>query len=165
MPKYKMSSGKKCRAIGEYLSLNLPYKLSPDDVFVTAGCTQAIEIAISILATPNANILVPRPGFPIYELCAAFRNVEIRHFDLLPENGWEVDLDAVDALADQNTVAIVIINPGNPCGNVYSYQHLKKVFGYDLHTMIDVFLHFSCFSHCTSEDGCVSTSPYFHYFH
>ncbi|GKC65077.1 probable aminotransferase TAT2 [Tanacetum coccineum] len=115
------------RAIGEYLSLNLPYKLSPDDVFVTAGCTQAIEIAISILATPNANILVPRPGFPIYELCAAFRNVEIRHFDLLPENGWEVDLDAVDALADQNTVAIVIINPGNPCGNVYSYQHLKKI--------------------------------------
>ncbi|PWA86512.1 tyrosine transaminase family protein [Artemisia annua] len=115
------------RAIGEYLSQNLPYKLSPDDVFVTAGCTQAIEIAISILATPNANILVPRPGFPIYELCAAFRNVEIRHFDLLPENGWEVDLDAVDALADQNTVAIVIINPGNPCGNVYSYQHLKKI--------------------------------------
>nr|XP_043628079.1 probable aminotransferase TAT2 [Erigeron canadensis] len=115
------------RAISEYLSVNLPYKLSPDDVYVTAGCTQAIEVAISILATPNANILVPRPGFPIYELCAAFRNVEIRHFDLLPENGWEVDLDAVDALADQNTVAIVIINPGNPCGNVYSYQHLKKI--------------------------------------
>ncbi|XP_071730127.1 probable aminotransferase TAT2 [Rutidosis leptorrhynchoides] len=115
------------RAISEYLSVNLPYKLSPDDVYVTAGCTQAIEIAISTLAAPNANILVPRPGFPIYELCAAFRNVEIRHYDLLPENGWEVDLDAVNSLADQNTVAIVIINPGNPCGNVYSYQHLKKI--------------------------------------
>ncbi|KAJ0715622.1 putative aminotransferase, class I/classII, tyrosine/nicotianamine aminotransferase [Helianthus annuus] len=114
-------------AICEYLSTNLPYKLSPDDVYITAGCTQAIEVAISILASPNANILVPRPGFPIYELCAAFRNVEIRHFDLLPENGWEVDLDAVDALADQNTVAIVIINPGNPCGNVYTYNHLKKI--------------------------------------
>nr|AUH15204.1 tyrosine aminotransferase [Gerbera jamesonii] len=115
------------RAISEYLSINLPYKLSPDDVYITAGCTQAIEVAISILARPNANILVPKPGFPIYELCAAFRNVEIRHVDLLPENGWEVDLDAVDALADHNTVAIVIINPGNPCGNVYSFQHLKKI--------------------------------------
>ncbi|CAH1444555.1 unnamed protein product [Lactuca virosa] len=115
------------KAISEYLSINLPYKLSPDDVFITAGCTQAIEVAISILARPNANILVPKPGFPIYELCAAFRNVEIRHFDLLPENNWEVDLDAIDALADHNTVAIVIINPGNPCGNVYSYQHLKKI--------------------------------------
>ncbi|KAF5787174.1 putative aminotransferase, class I/classII, tyrosine/nicotianamine aminotransferase [Helianthus annuus] len=114
-------------AIAEYLSLNLPYKLLEDDVYITAGCTQAIEVAISILARPNANILVPKPGFPIYELCAAFRNVEIRHFDLLPDKGWEVDLEAVDALTDQNTVAIVIINPGNPCGNVYSYQHLKKI--------------------------------------
>ncbi|KAK1418078.1 hypothetical protein QVD17_27217 [Tagetes erecta] len=114
-------------AICEYLSIDLPYKLSPDDVYITAGCTQAIEVVISVLASPNANILVPRPGFPIYELCAAFRNVEIRHFDLLPENGWEVDLDAVDALADQNTIAIVVINPGNPCGNVYSYHHLKKI--------------------------------------
>nr|UDM55694.1 putative aminotransferase TAT2 [Stevia rebaudiana] len=115
------------KAIAEYLSINLPYKLLEDDVYITAGCTQAIEVAISILAKPNANILVPKPGFPIYELCAAFRNVEIRHFDLLPDKGWEVDLKAVDALTDQNTVAIVIINPGNPCGNVYSYQHLKKI--------------------------------------
>ncbi|MFS7977904.1 putative aminotransferase, class I/classII, pyridoxal phosphate-dependent transferase, major [Helianthus anomalus] len=66
-----------CRnsAICEYLSTNLPYKLSPDDVYITARCTQAIEVAISILASPNANILVPRPGFLIYELCAAFRNI------------------------------------------------------------------------------------------
>eukprot|EP00258_Populus_trichocarpa_P051467 XP_024467486.1 probable aminotransferase TAT2 isoform X1 [Populus trichocarpa] len=116
-----------CRAIAEYLSRDLPYKLSSDDVFITSGCTQAIDVALAMLARPGANILLPRPGFPIYELCAAFRHLEVRHFDLLPEKGWEVDLDAVEALADQNTVALVIINPGNPCGNVYSYQHLKKI--------------------------------------
>lgn len=115
------------RAIAEYLSRDLPYKLSSDDVFITSGCTQAIDVALAMLARPGANILLPRPGFPIYELCAAFRHLEVRHFDLLPEKGWEVDLDAIEALADQNTVAVVIINPGNPCGNVYSYQHLKMV--------------------------------------
>ncbi|XP_052208078.1 probable aminotransferase TAT2 [Diospyros lotus] len=114
-------------AIAEYLSCDLPYKLSPDDAFVTAGCTQAIDVALTILARPGVNILLPRPGFPIYELCAAFRNLEVRHFDLIPEKGWEVDLDAVESLADSNTVAMVIINPGNPCGNVYTYQHLKKI--------------------------------------
>lgn len=114
-------------AIAGYLSRNLPYKLLQDDVYVTSGCTQAIELALSILARPGANILVPRPGFPIYELCAAFRHLEIRRYDLLPEKGWEVDLKAVEALADHQTVAMVIINPGNPCGNVYSYQHLKKI--------------------------------------
>ncbi|KAK6134592.1 hypothetical protein DH2020_031651 [Rehmannia glutinosa] len=68
-------------ALAEYLSRDLPYKLQPDDVYVTAGCTQAIEISLSILA---------RPG-------------------------------------DSNTVAMVIINPGNPCGNVYTYRHLNEI--------------------------------------
>ncbi|EXB75028.1 putative aminotransferase TAT2 [Morus notabilis] len=113
-------------AVAEYLSRDLPYKLTSDDVFITSGCTQAIDVALAMLARPGANILLPRPGFPIYELCASFRHIEVRHFDLLPENGWEVDLDAVEALADHNTVALVIINPGNPCGNVCSYQHLEK---------------------------------------
>ncbi|KAG6637269.1 hypothetical protein I3843_11G162800 [Carya illinoinensis] len=114
-------------AIAEYLSRDLPYKLSADDVFITSGCTQAIDVALAMLACPGANILLPRPGFPIYELCAGFRNLEVRYFDLLPEKGWEVDLNAIEALADQNTVALVVINPGNPCGNVYSYQHLKEI--------------------------------------
>ncbi|KAJ0103560.1 hypothetical protein Patl1_04731 [Pistacia atlantica] len=115
------------RAVAEYLSRDLPYKLSSEDVFITCGCTQAIDVAMAMLARPGANILLPRPGFPIYELSAGFRHLEVRYFDLLPEKGWEVDLDAVEALADKNTVAVVVINPGNPCGNVYSYQHLKKI--------------------------------------
>lgn len=115
------------KAIADYLSRDLPYKLSKEDVFVTSGCTNAIDITLSILARPGANILVPRPGFPIYQLCASFRQIEVRHFNLVPSKDWEVDLDAVETLVDENTVAIVVINPGNPCGNVYSYQHLQRI--------------------------------------
>ena len=82
---------------------------------------------IQVLARPGANILLPRPGFPFYEAQTAAKNLETRHFDLLPDQDWEVDLEAVKALADENTVAIVIINPGNPSGNVFTYEHLKKV--------------------------------------
>ncbi|OWM91069.1 hypothetical protein CDL15_Pgr023402 [Punica granatum] len=70
-------------------------------------------------------------GFNCYSypvgILPARSNLEMRHFDLLPERGWEVDLMGVEKLADENTVAMVIVNPGNPCGNVYSYDHLKKV--------------------------------------
>ncbi|XP_022149591.1 tyrosine aminotransferase-like [Momordica charantia] len=114
-------------ALAEYLSNSLPYQLSPNDVFLTIGCTQAIEIIISVLARPGVNILLPRPAYPHYESRAAFGNLEVRHFNLMPEKSWEVDLDAVKALADNNTVAMVIINPNNPCGSVYTYQHLKEI--------------------------------------
>ncbi|GKU96387.1 hypothetical protein SLEP1_g9628 [Rubroshorea leprosula] len=115
------------RAIADHLNRELPYKLSPDDVYLTVGCRQAIEISLAALNRPGANILLPRPGFPTYEAYAASKNLEVRHFDLLPDKDWEVDLDGIEALADENTVAMVIINPGNPCGNVFSYHHLKKV--------------------------------------
>lgn len=115
------------RAVAEYLSRDLSYQISPDDVHITAGCLQAIEILISALATPGANILLPRPTYPMYDSRASFSQLEVRYFDLLPENGWDVDLVAVEALADDKTVAIVLINPCNPCGNVFSRQHLQKV--------------------------------------
>lgn len=107
--------------------MNLPYKLSAEDIFLTVGANHAIEVILSVLARPGANILIPRPGYPVYEARAAFSNVEVRHFNLLPEKGWEVDLDSVETLADDNTVAIVIVNPGNPCGNVFTHEHLKQV--------------------------------------
>nr|CAB3491770.1 unnamed protein product [Digitaria exilis] len=114
------------RSIAQHLSNDLPYELSPDDVYLTNGCAQAIEIICSVLARPGANILVPRPGYLFYEARAIFNGMEARYFDLLPEKDWEVDINGVQAIADKNTVAMVIVNPGNPCGNVYSYEHLAK---------------------------------------
>ncbi|TVU24788.1 hypothetical protein EJB05_27245, partial [Eragrostis curvula] len=114
-------------SIAEYLSRDLQYELSADDVFLTSGCAQAIEIVCSALARPGTNILLPRPGYRFYEARAVFSGMEARYFDLLPGKDWEVDTESVQALADKNTIAMVIVNPGNPCGNVYSYEHLAKV--------------------------------------
>ncbi|CAD6258797.1 unnamed protein product [Miscanthus lutarioriparius] len=115
------------RAIAEYLSRDLSYQLSPDNIYLTAGCCQAIEVIISVLAQPGSNVLLPKPGFPLYESRTMFSNLEARHFNLIPDRGWEADLESLEALADENTVAMVIINPSNPCGSVYSYDHLAKI--------------------------------------
>ncbi|XWS54148.1 hypothetical protein CRYUN_Cryun10bG0064100 [Craigia yunnanensis] len=114
------------RAIADYLNRDLTYKLSADDIYLTSGCTQAIEVALAVIGRPGANILLPRPGFTFYESRAGYGHLQVRHFNLLPDKGWEADLDAVEALVNDNTVAMVIINPGNPCGSVYSSDHLKR---------------------------------------
>ncbi|KAK3156691.1 hypothetical protein QOZ80_2AG0110570 [Eleusine coracana subsp. coracana] len=116
-----------CSAVAAYLSRDLPYELSPGDIVLTAGCNHAIEVMMAVLATPGANVLLPRPGYPLYEARAALGGLEFRHYDLLPDKGWDVDIEGVEALADDNTVAMVIVNPNNPCGCVYSKEHLAKI--------------------------------------
>ncbi|XAR55539.1 Tyrosine transaminase [Bertholletia excelsa] len=116
------------RSIAEHLSCQIPYELSPDDVYITAGANHAIEVLMTALsACPGANILLPRPGYPLYETRANFSHLEVRYFDLLPEKDWEVDLNGVEALADDKTIAMFIINPGNPCGNVFTYKHMQEI--------------------------------------
>ena len=113
--------------VANYLSRCLPYKLSEDDVCLTCGCSQAIDVALSVLACEGANILQPKLGFPLYEALRASKCVKARHYDLDPERDFEVDLVQLEAIADNNTVAMVIINPSNPSGTVFSDDHFTKV--------------------------------------
>ncbi|PHT29241.1 Nicotianamine aminotransferase B [Capsicum baccatum] len=58
---------------------------SYDLTVLHAGAKQAIDVLITALAVPGANILLPRPGYPAYEAIATFNRLEMRHYDLLPE--------------------------------------------------------------------------------
>jgi tyrosine/nicotianamine family aminotransferase len=115
------------RAVANYLNRDLPHKIHSDDIFMTVGCCQGIETMIHALAGPKANILLPTLIYPLYNSHAIHSLVEIRKYNLLPDLDWEIDLQGVEAMADENTIAVVIMNPHNPCGNVYTYEHLKKV--------------------------------------
>lgn len=117
-------------AVAEYLNQKLTKKLTADDVFMTVGCKQAIELAVDILAKPNANVLLPSPGFPWDEVRAIYKNLEVRHYDFIPKNNFEIDFKSVREKVDENTFAIFIINPHNPNGNTYSEAHLKQVYIY-----------------------------------
>lgn len=126
---YAVSSGlPECRrAVADYLSENLPFQLSEEDVIMTSGCNQALQVCFDVLASDGCNILVPRPGFPMYETYCTYLGVETRGYNLLQEQDWEIDLDHLVKLADSRTAAIVVANPGNPCGSVYSYQHVAQI--------------------------------------
>ncbi|KAL1203177.1 putative aminotransferase TAT1 [Cardamine amara subsp. amara] len=101
-----------CTAVADYVNRDLTNKVTPNDIFMTVGCNQGIrELVLQSLARPNASILLPRPSYPHYEARAVYSGLEVRKFDLLPEKEWEIDLEGIEAMADENTVAMVIINP------------------------------------------------------
>ena len=114
------------QAVAEYVSVP-GAEITADDVILCSGCSCALDIAISTMADAGQNILIPRPGFPIYTTLSAGQEIETREYNLLPNKDWESDLDHMESLIDQNTAAIIVNSPSNPCGSVFSVQHLKDI--------------------------------------
>ncbi|XP_055678200.1 tyrosine aminotransferase-like isoform X1 [Lutzomyia longipalpis] len=103
------------------------HSITPDDVYIVNGCSGAVEMSIVALANPGQNILCPRPGYSIFQTVTQALDIEMRQYNLLPDQKWEADLKQMESLIDENTVAIVVINPSNPCGSVFSRSHLEDV--------------------------------------
>jgi tyrosine aminotransferase len=90
-------------------------------------CSGALEIAIGALCNPGDNILIPAPGFSLYNTICENKGIEVRFYPLLPERDWEIDLITLERLIDERTVAVLVNNPSNPCGSVYSREHLQAL--------------------------------------
>eukprot|EP00177_Eucheuma_denticulatum_P007079 GFKZ01012876.1.p1 GENE.GFKZ01012876.1~~GFKZ01012876.1.p1 ORF type:complete len:891 (-),score=105.03 GFKZ01012876.1:113-2785(-) len=101
--------------------------LTADDVTLTAGTSGALEIAIGAIANEGDNVLLPQPGFPLFRTISEGFGVECRFYRVNPENNWEIELQDLMALADKRTAAIVVNNPSNPCGSVYSKSHIEDL--------------------------------------
>ena len=114
------------RAIAQFSSLPA-HQVGEDDVIIASGCSGALELAISVLVNPGDNLLVPKPGFPLYQVITDSLGGYCRHYPLLPDQNWEVDLVAMEALIDNRTKAILINNPSNPCGSTFSPAHLQAI--------------------------------------
>lgn len=128
---YQPSQGNgACRAaVAEYFTVKGRPPLKPTEVFMTLGCSEALSHCIAALAINGGNILLPQPGFCLYQVLCDYHGVEARYYDLLPDKNWEVDIDKMSALVDDKTIAVLVNNPSNPCGAVYSGEHLRKIMG------------------------------------
>lgn len=101
--------------------------LTKDDVILASGCSGALDLVISAIADEGDNILVPLPGFSLYQTLAESKGMHVKSYNLMPDRQWECDLKHMESLIDSKTKAILINNPSNPCGSVFSHQHLLDI--------------------------------------
>eukprot|EP00760_Papus_ankaliazontas_P013500 PhM_4_TR15764/c0_g1_i1/m.96229/K00815/TAT; tyrosine aminotransferase len=99
-------------------------RLTEDDVIMAAGCTGALTMAMEVLVNPYGNVLVPSPGYPVFRTQCESLNIEWRPYNCVAEKDWEIDFSDLESKIDVRTRAILICNPSNPTGAVYSREHL-----------------------------------------
>ena len=97
------------------------------DVFVTSGGSEAIEICLTALVERGENVLIPHPGYPLYEAVLAKLEAVARPYYLDEEDAWQPSLEDIRRKLDDKTRAIVLINPNNPTGAVCSSDMLRKI--------------------------------------
>ena len=97
------------------------------DIFVTTGASEAIEICLTALLNPGENILTPAPGYPLYTAVIAKLQAKENPYYLDEESGWQPDIADMESKINDKTRAIVLINPNNPTGALYTKETLQQV--------------------------------------
>lgn len=97
------------------------------DIFVTTGASEAIEICLTALVNDGENVLTPTPGYPLYTAISSKLQMMQNPYYLDENNGWQPDIEDIKSKINDKTKAIVLINPNNPTGSLYTKEILLQI--------------------------------------
>jgi len=101
--------------------------VSADEVFMGNGVSELIDLVLRALLCTDDEVLVPTPDYPLWTAAVNLNGGKAIHYPCRPENGFEPDAKDIEALVTPRTRAIVVINPNNPTGAVYSRKTLEAI--------------------------------------
>ncbi len=98
-----------------------------DDVFIGNGVSELIDLTLRALLNPGDEVLIPSPDYPLWTAGVTLNQGKPVHYPCRPEDLFQPDLAALESLITPKTRAIVVINPNNPTGAVYSRETLEAI--------------------------------------
>ncbi len=101
--------------------------VSVDDVILGNGASELIMMSMQALLDNGDEVLVPMPDYPLWTAAINLGGGKAVHYLCDEENGWMPNIEDIRNKITDKTKAIVIINPNNPTGAVYSREMLKKL--------------------------------------
>jgi len=120
LPELRQAISQKERRIN---SVDIP----PDDVIVTSGISEGIQMVMAAVIDFGDEILLPGPTYPPYISYAKFFGGKPITYKTVEEDGWQPDIDDLKAKISERTRGIAIINPNNPCGAVYEEKTIRQI--------------------------------------
>ncbi|MDE5636476.1 MAG: pyridoxal phosphate-dependent aminotransferase, partial [Alistipes sp.] len=135
-------------------------KLSPDDIIITAGGSEAVLFAFMSCLNPGDEIIVPEPAYANYMAFAISAGAIIRPVLSTIEDGFSLpSVEKFEELINERTRGILICNPNNPTGYLYTRKEMMQI--RDLVKKYDLFL----FSDEVYREFIYTGSPYISAFH
>jgi len=99
--------------------------VEPEHVYLGNGVSELISLVLQALVSNGDEVLVPAPDYPLWTAQVTLSGGRAVHYPCDEQNGWMPDLAAIEALVTPRTKGIVLINPNNPTGAVYSAELVR----------------------------------------
>lgn len=115
------------KAIMQYCQVKKIPNVSIEDIYVGNGVSEMISISMQALLNNGDEVLVPTPSYPLWTASVTLAGGTPVHYVCDPKANWYPDLEDIRGKITDRTRAIVIINPNNPTGVLYSRDLLEGV--------------------------------------
>lgn len=100
---------------------------TPDDICVTTGVTEGLQMLLNASLDPKDELLIPGPTYPQYNVITKFADAEPIPYRCIETENWQPDVDDIRQKITKHTKGLVLINPNNPTGALYSKKVLKQI--------------------------------------
>ncbi|MEY3017387.1 MAG: hypothetical protein RL336_522, partial [Pseudomonadota bacterium] len=97
------------------------------DIYIGNGVSELIVMAMQALMNNGDEVLIPSPDYPLWTAAASLSGGTPVHYVCDEQNEWAPDIDDIKSKITSHTKAIVVINPNNPTGAVYSREVLQAI--------------------------------------
>ena len=115
------------KAIMQYMqNKNVP-NVTIDDIYTGNGVSELINFSMLALLNTGDEVLIPSPDYPLWTACVTLAGGKAVHYICDEEAEWNPDIDDIKKKITDRTKAIVIINPNNPTGALYSKDVLQDI--------------------------------------
>ena len=115
------------KAIMQYAQIKGLPNVQMEDIYTGNGVSELINLCMQALLDNGDEILIPAPDYPLWTACATLAGGTPVHYRCDEQADWNPDLDDIRAKVTPRTKAIVIINPNNPTGALYSKEVLEEI--------------------------------------
>src|ERR1035437_1258870 len=91
--------------------------VGPEQIVLTTSTSEAYSYLFRLLCDPGSEILVPQPGYPLFDFLSQLDDVALKATELLYDHGWQIDPEGFRRAITPQTRAIVLVHPNNPTGH------------------------------------------------
>lgn len=98
-----------------------------NDIYLGNGCSELITMATQALLNIGDEVLIPSPDYPLWTAVVSLSGAKPVHYRCDEDNDWQPSVEDIRSKITSRTRAIVIINPNNPTGAVYSRSMLEEL--------------------------------------